>query len=171
MRRRLQSCSGRRVGDQILDDGQVLKRPDVEAAALPRSIHACGRSSAAGRSPSWHRSRTRRPGRQNGMTASGRDGAEQRSRHRGPSGFRAAGHCKSRIGLVPRRARAIRSGRIACRTQVFSFDTMAPPQPHPSHQSSKRKLSSKADLWRPWFRHSTSAAKMPQAPSMQTFCP
>ena len=28
---------------------------------------------------------------------------------------------------------------------------MAPPQPHPSHQSSKRKLSSKADLWRPWF--------------------
>jgi hypothetical protein len=85
------------------------------------------------------------------MTASGRDGAEQRSRHRGPSGFRAAGHCKSGIGLVPRRARAIRSGRFACRTQVFSFDTMAPPQPHPSHQSSKRKLSSKADLWRPWF--------------------
>ena len=85
------------------------------------------------------------------MTASGRDGAEQRSRHRGPSGFRAAGRCKSRIGLVPRRARAIRSGRIACRTQVFSFDTMAPPQPHPSHQPSKRKLSSKADLWGPWF--------------------
>src|SRR5262249_19151806 len=75
-------------------------------------------SSVAGRSPSWRRSRTCRPGRRSGKTRSGRDGAARTSPRRARFDSRAGEPCRSRSALVARRARATPSTRIVNRTSL-----------------------------------------------------